>query len=272
VLFCTAQIMTKVLFDISAPEEVTDWQRCHLIMEVSQHIFSYAVLNENKKVQKIRSYEIDAPSSRDLADMLDEILIADDVLKEKMRESVVLYNFPESHLVPEDYFHIDVSRDMVELLFGDLEKGVILSEKVHGWDQYNLFRVPVDIHSLFKRWFSSGKYWHYYSLWMECWQKQNILNSEYVSVVFYPNRVLVAVIREKQIQLLQSFSYQAAEDVSYHLLNVFARFSLSPADVPVKLAGMIDASSTVYTEILKYFNHAELDVYPAVSSSPALQE
>jgi hypothetical protein len=264
--------MTKLLFDISATEESTEWHQCHLIMEVSHHVFSYAVLNTNKRVVKLRSYELEAPSSRDLADMLDEVMIADDVLKEKMKECVVVYNFPESHMVPDNYFHTEVSRDMVELLYGDLERGVILSEKVHGWNQYNLFRVPSEIHSLFKRWFATGKYWHYYSLWMECWQKQTIMNDDYVSVVFYPSRVLVAVIRDKQLQLLQSFSYQAAEDVSYHMLNVFARLSLSPGDVPVKLAGMIDASSTVYTEIQKYFHHAELDAYPAVSSSPALQE
>lgn len=265
-------LMTKVLFDISATEENTDWQRCHLVMEVSQHIFSYAVLNGNKHVVKFRSYELEASSSRDLADLMDEIITGDEVLKAGMKEKVVIYNFPESHFVPETYFHIDVSRDMVELIHGDLDKGIILSEKVHGWEQYNLFRVPVDIHHLFKRWFANGKYWHYYSLWMECWQKQSIMNNDYVSVVFYPNRVLVAVIRNKELQLLQSIPYQAAEDVSYHLLNIFVQLSLSPMEVPLKLAGMIDASSTVYTEIYKYFNHAELDAFPAASSSPALQE
>jgi hypothetical protein len=264
--------MAKVLFDIASTEESTDWQRCHLVMEVGQHIFSYAILNGNKQVMRIRSYELDALNNRDLADMLDEIITADDVLKEAMKEKVVLYNFPESHLVPDNYFHMDISRDMIELLHGDLNKGVILSEKIHGWNQYNLFRVPLDIHNLFQRRFNNGKYWHYYSLWMECWQKQTVMNNDYVSVVFYPNRVLVAVISNKQLQLLQSFSYEAAEDISYHLLNVFVQLSLSPEEVPVKLAGMIDASSTVHTEILKYFNHAELEAFPAASSSPALQE
>jgi hypothetical protein len=125
---------------------------------------------------------------------------------------------------------------------------------------------------LFQRRFSNGKHWHYYSLWMECWQKQTLPAGESISVVFYPSRVLVAVTNNKQLQLLQSFSYQAAEDVSYHLLNVCNQLSLSAATVPVLLAGMIDASSTVYTEIQKYFNHADLDVFPAAAATPALQE
>jgi len=72
------------------------------------------------------------------------------------------------------------------MMHGDLNRGVILSEKIAGCSQYNVFRVPSDIHSLFQQHFTRGKYWHYYSLWMECRLKQNGQRENSLSVIFYP--------------------------------------------------------------------------------------
>jgi Protein of unknown function (DUF3822) len=262
-------IMAKILFDISAAEEVVDWQRCHLVMEVGRHIFSYAVLNAAKQPVRIRFYELTGENDRDLTDDVDEIINGDEVLKEKMKERIVIYNFPESHLVPEKHFHITANKELMELLHGDLNKGIILSEKIHGWNQYNVFRVPTGVHNLFQRRFANGKYWHYYSLWMECGHKQLTQHTDFLAVVFYPNRILVAAIENKQLQLLQSFTYEVVEDVAYYLLNICLQLQLSPEKTPVKLSGMIDVSSALYTEIFKYFGQTELDAFPA---DPVLEE
>ncbi len=264
--------MAKTLFDISASEDAIDWQHCRLIMEVGQHIFSYAVINGNKRVLRMRVHELEAANGRELMDMLEEIVVADEVLKEKMKESVVIYNFPESHLVPERYFNINITAGLIDMMHGDLNKGVILSEKIAGCGQYNVFRVPSDIHGLFQRHFARGKYWHYYSLWMECRQKQLGQRDDYLTVIFYPRRILVAVIRNKDIQLFQSFEYEAAEDVAYYLLNLCSQFELLPESVPVRMSGMIDDSSTLYNEILKYFAQTELEAFSPATAVPALEE
>lgn len=264
--------MPKTLFDISATEETIDWQHCRLIMEVGQHIFSYAVLSPTKRLLRMRFHELDAPNNRELKEMLEEIVVNDEVLKEKMKESIVIYNFPESDLVPEKYFNINITAGLVELMHGDLNRGVILSEKVSGCSQYNVFRVPSDIHGMFQRHFARGKYWHYYSLWMECRQKQNGQRVDGLSVIFYPRRILVALTTNNQVQLFQSFEYEAAEDVAYYLLNICRQFDKAPETIPVSMSGMIDESSTMYNEILKYFGQAELEPFSPAAAIPALEE
>ncbi len=264
--------MAKTLFDISSPEESIDWQHCRLIMEVGQHIFSYAVINGNKRILRMRVHELETANSHELMDALEEIVEGDEVLKEKMKESVVIYNFPESHLVPEKFFNINITAGLIDMMHGDLNKGVILSEKISGCGQYNVFRVPSDIHGLFQRHFTRGKYWHYYSLWMECRQKQTGLRDEYLSVIFYPRRILVAVVRNKEIQLFQSFEYEVAEDVAYYLLNLLALFGLNPETTLMKMSGMIDESSTLFNEILKYFGQTEMETFSPAVALPALEE
>ena len=264
--------MAKTLFDITETTDSIDWQRCHLIMEMGRYNFSYAILGSNKKLIRLRYHELDGRNNRELADEMEEIIEGDEVLRQNMKERVLVYNFPESQLVPEKYFHINANQELMELLNGDLNKGIILSEKISGWNQYNVFRVPADIHALFQRRFGNGKYWHYYSLWMECGQQQFSKCKDCLSVIFYPNRIIVAVIKNKQLQLVQSYAYQAAEDVSYYLLNICKQLELEPANVTVKLAGMVDVSSAMYTEMLKYFLQVEPDALPIDSITPSLEE
>jgi len=157
------------------------------------------------------------------------------------------------------------------MMHGDLNRGVILSEKIAGCGQYNVFRVPSDIHSLFQQHFTRGKYWHYYSLWMECRGKQNGQHDNSLSVIFYPRRILVAVVNDAQLQLFQSFEYEAAEDVAYYLLNICHQFDKNPETVPLKMSGMIDESSTLYNEIFKYFGQAQLESFDTIAV-PAAEE
>ncbi len=153
-----------------------------------------------------------------------------------------------------------------------MSKGITLSEKIPGSEQYNVFRVPAEVHGLLQRSFANGKYWHYYSLWIQYGQKQLNERAAYLSVMFYPNHILAGVVKNKQLHLLQSYAYEAAEDVGYYLLNICGQFQLSPADTPVILSGMIDVSSVLYTGIFKYFGQVELEDFPGKEREPALQE
>ncbi|MEO5683116.1 MAG: DUF3822 family protein [Chitinophagaceae bacterium] len=264
--------MAKILFDIAAGQPPAEWIDSHLVMEISRHIFSYAVINVEKKLLQLRFYELEARNSHELAQELDGIITVDEVLKMPAAKKTFVYNFPESQLVPEQYFNADTSNDLIELLNGDLNKGVTLTESIPGTDQYNVFRVPADVHHLFQRSFADAKYWHYYSLWLQPGQQQFLQQTTSLSVMFYPNRIVAAAVKDSRLQLLQSYTYEAAEDVGYYLLNICGQLDLAAADTPVILSGMIDVSSVLYTEIFKYFGHVELENNDAAAATPALQD
>jgi len=264
--------MVRTLFDIAAGHEPAEWLHCHLTMEISRHIFSYAVMNQDKKLLHLRVYALDAHDNQELGEELGNIIGTDEILKNNAEKKTFIYNFPESQLVPEKYFHTDGGAALIELLNGDLNKGITLSERIQGREEYNVYQVPAEIHSLLLRSFSNSKYWHYYSLWMLSEQKQPAAPGSSFSVLFYPNRVLVSAVKEGQLHLLQSYVYEAAEDVAYYLLNICRQLQLSPENTPVVLSGMIDVSSVLYTEIYKYFGQLSLEGFPGAASIPALEE
>jgi hypothetical protein len=262
--------MAKILFDITVAQESAEWLHCHLVMEISCHIFSYAVMNQDKKLLQLRIYGLDAHDNHELAEELEGILGTDAVLQTGIEKKTCIYNFPESQLVPEKHFHRDAGAALIELLHGDLSKGITLSERIQDSDQYNVYQVPAEIHGLLQQHFTNSKYWHYYTIWMICEQKQ--VHESSLSVLFYPNRILVSAVKDKELQLLQSYVYEAAEDVAYYLLNICQQLQLPPENTPVVLSGMIDVSSVLYTEIFKYFGKLSLEAFPAAAAIPALEE
>ncbi|MFT3933396.1 MAG: DUF3822 family protein [Chitinophagaceae bacterium] len=263
--------MAKILFDIPVVQAPAEWPDCHLVMELSRHIFSYAVVNEEKQLLQLRFYELNGRTNHDVADELDKIFATDEILYNVKGKRTLVYNFPESHLVPEKYFDGNTGSDMIELLHGDLNKGITLTEKTKSPALYNVFRIPTEVHESIKRNFANGEYWHYYSLWTQCWQKEEALDAQ-LSVMFYPNRILVGAIKNKELNLLQSYEYEAAEDVGYYLLNICDLLQLPPATTALYLSGMIDVSSVLYTEIFKYFGNITMDATSFKNAELALQD
>ncbi len=53
-------------------------------------------------------------------------------------------------------------------------KGLLLNDKVQGWDLYNIYRIPREVHSLLQQKFSAGKYWHYNTLLLSGIEKESL--------------------------------------------------------------------------------------------------
>ncbi|MBC8035499.1 MAG: DUF3822 family protein, partial [Chitinophagaceae bacterium] len=205
----------------------------------------------------------------------EEIVAGDELLGKNIPVSAIIYNMPESHLVPALFFNEEMNKDLLAIVHGDLRKDVVLWERILNLDMYNIYLIPGDIHRFLDRKFSPAQYKHFYSLWMVLWQEQEHA-TETIEVIFYPNELLVMLCRNNSIELVQTYAYETAEDVSYHVLNIYNRYNLSPLATPLKVSGMIATDSFMYEELLKYFMLVEivsppkkLELLPELDSFPA---
>jgi hypothetical protein len=248
--------MINLVYDIT-PADIhgVDWPACRLVMELNNQYFLYAVLGAGKDVIALKYYPFSLHTNYPIREQLYEIIKADEVLQKNMNEAFIIYNIAESCLVPEAVYNPELNEPIIELVHGDLQKGLVLNEKVEAQQVYNVFRVPADIHQFFETGFPHGKFWHYFSAWMECLQRRQI--SERVCVVFYPNILLVAVISGGKFQLMQTLQYQTPEDVAYLILNIYYQFNFSQDDTVLEVGGLVDTDSAVFEELLKYFQHIE---------------
>ena len=81
----------------------------------------------------------------------------------------------------------------------------------------------------------------------------------FIKTIFYADKIVVLIFKDHQLQLVQSFSFQTANDVVYHLLNCCVQFNMSSEEVVLQVSGLVDRQSEVYNELLKYFLHFLFD-------------
>jgi predicted metal-dependent RNase len=79
-------------------------------------------------------------------------------------------------------------------------------------------------------------------------------------IIFYVHKIVVTLIKDGKYQLVNSFCYSKAEDVTYILLDICQQFQLK--DVALEISGLIEANSPLYTQIHKYFQSIVLSPFP----------
>lgn len=252
--------MAKAVYDI-APEDLNsiDWINCRLVMEMNEHYFLFTLIQGNH-VLALKYYAFAPHANYPLREQLYEIVKTDELLHKQVNETIVIYNYAESSLIPEAFYNPDLSEQVAAFLHGDLQKGLLLNEKLEDEQVYNIFRVPQEIHEFFQTGFPAAKYWHYFTLWSKA--SKGMQPADGVAVVFYPNHLLVSVTSAGKTQLLQSMEYQTPEDVAYQLLNIFHQFNFDQEETPLEIGGLVDVDSAVFEELLKYFQHVERTNYP----------
>jgi hypothetical protein len=226
-----------------------------LLVEVNPHAFTYVLLNQrNMSPLIVKHFQLEIVKDNSLPDTLREILESDPMLRRTVKETLVIYNFPESTLVPEPLFSMDNNREMIDTLHGNLPKGLILTEKIPWWELFNVYRISPDLHSLLQHSFTAGKYWHYYSLLLKSFKMFDSNDPEdCIKVIFYSDKMVALFVRNGKVQLVQTFLYQDTKDVIYHLLNGCRQLGLDQESVKLLVGGLIDRQSSLSTELHKYF-------------------
>ena len=239
-----------------------DFAQCRLLMEMNSNSFSYVLLNvRGMRPAVIKYFQWNQVKSGSLEEILREIIYEDEFLSSYMvNETFLVYNFPESNLVPERFFSAENNKPLTDLVYGDLSRDLILSEKIPWWELHNVYRIPDGVHRLLQQKFSAGKFWHFYSLQLKCYKMFTAKEeAQYLKVFFYSDKMVVLVCRSGQLQLIQTFIYQDSKDAAYNLLNCCHQLKLSQEEVIMEVGGLIERQSALYEELQKYFLHVSFD-------------
>ena len=248
--------MLQPLFHIEANNiEAEDFRLCRLLIVVDAGSVSYVILNiEDRQPRCIKYFHFSQLKGRLQEEIMREIIFGDELLAKEFNKTYVAYNFPDSTLVPDVYFAEELNNKFADLIYGNLDKGSVASEKVPLWEMYNVYRLPLEMHTLMQYKFPAAKQWHYYSLLLKSYKKFNTSEQpECFQVIFLEERMIVSAYKKGQLQLMQSFLYSSPKDVLYHLLNCCRQLAISQQEASLQISGLIEKQSLVYNELIKYF-------------------
>jgi len=249
-------------FDIHNEDPLAeDPAQCRLLLEIGNRSVNFILLNvRGMRPVAIRVYQWPGNGSPD-DESLREIFENDSILNSfKPAEIFLVYNYPESNLVPEKYFGSDIARPVTDLVYGNVNQDLILDEKIPWFEFHNVYRVPAPVHFLLQEKFSSARYWHFYSLQLKCFKMFTAREEPaFIKAFIYPDKMIVMVSKNGQLQLIQHFAYLDSKDVLYHLLNCCQQLGLSPSTLSLELAGMVERKSALFEDLEMYFMNVRFD-------------
>jgi Protein of unknown function (DUF3822) len=173
----------------------------------------------------------------------------------------VVHQTMQASVVPAQLFNVDNGKELIDLQFGDLLRGTILTEQVPGRQDYTVYRVNAELFNSLSVANPAIIHRHVFSLWLGWLNQQPADANGQVYLLFETNRVLMAV-RGQEWQMIQQYEYQSPEDISYYLLSALKEFKLSAETVRVSVDGWIDKQSAVYQELFKYIRFLQTAALP----------
>jgi hypothetical protein len=235
------------IFNILPAKDVSE--NASLFCEVSNESLSYFLYDiGNYSVETLTVFHFHKiDPEHNVSGLIKKIFDEQPLLKNNYGNVFISYAFNESILTPEVYYNKNLTQENIVLLYGDLNTGIILTDKIEGREMCNIYRVHNDIHEVISGHFPAAKYSHQYS-WLI---KQLPQAGNIMKVIFYQNKIVIILVKNDQLQIMQTFNYITAEDVVYHMLNICHQFQAE--QVTIELGGMIEKDSNLFTQIHKYF-------------------
>jgi Protein of unknown function (DUF3822) len=241
----------KSIFHIKSDRIVESIQPV-LLMEAGEKHICFGIMNQGNRFLQQAAYYI---AEGDESNLSEKVIEHHPELHASFNQTLISYHFRDSVLIPADFFNHDNATSLLNSLFDSNGNEIVISESVAEWQLHNVYRISKSLHNSFGKHFTSGKFWHTYSVALK-----NCLSSfegANLLIDFKPNEFSVLLISNNNFQLAQIFDYTVPADVLYHLLKICMNFSLLQEEVHVMVSGLIEQQSGLYEELHKYFLQIE---------------
>ena len=232
-----------------------------LVLEVGRtHM---ACINANEHTKSISAFELfnfTENEATDFSKLFAAIAAQSKLLDKDYPGTVVFINNELSVLVPVFKFNTEIAADYMNVIFGDDSHSAIHFDHLPiEPGMMNAYRVSEDLLHILQDKFKKIAFRHTYSNIIKTIVSDLLAYpSECIYIHFYNTFLIVTVAKDEKLQLIQSFMYQAPEDVLYYLLNIAERFELNRETVILEISGMIDLHFTLYRDLITYFRHVEV--------------
>jgi len=248
----------KAFFEI-LPESV-DAPNCVLVCEISNEGFSYVIKNdEQNKYVAAAMYQFEKEiDDDDHAGTLHDVITTHPMLAGNFKKVYIVYSFAESVLIPFALYSSLENENVINLVHGDIQSNTsILTDLITQRGVYNAYRVSTPICNVIRSHFHDACEMHQYSVLL----KQAVPKEDSLHIIFYPQRMVVKLDKKGRTEVINSYCYNIAQDVSYILLNACKQFDVE--NIPVTVSGLIEKDSILYKEIYKYFETINFASLPA---------
>jgi hypothetical protein len=252
----------KTLFEILPTDANTTNNT--LILEVGDSLVS-AIIKQNdpSTVIAFAIYQLEHSDTKQISGAVQQLLEEKAIFKLPLKNVKVISAFHQSVLVPFSLSEKNHFSAIVDMIHGDLSSTPeVHSDLINEDGVYNVYKMPDSLSEMLKVKFPDYQLNHLYTSLLKFIPREE----DKMHLIFYPGKVIVFIVKGGKSQLINTFDYQAPEDVSYLLLNLCKHFDLN--DIPVEINGLIEEDSSLFKEIFKYFSVVNFTNLPEKCTFP----
>ena len=232
-----------------------------LVFEVSNtYIVLMVKLTDKQQVEAFELFEFDKTNT-DWYDIFYQVRILSKILVKSYTDTRVYYNICEALIMPANKFSTTAADVYLEAVHGNNMNAVIKYDNVNiEASLITVYRIQKPLFDMVNSNLMMVNARHTYSKLLEdVFTKGSVLEGEFLELRFYYGYLIVCVIKFGKLQLIQSYSFQTADDILYYLLSIAKQFQLSTTETRVKVSGIIDIKSPEMDYIAKVFNKISLN-------------
>lgn len=208
---------------------------------------------ESQETEGFEVFQLDKGQS-DWTDVFYEVRSTSQLLNRTYKDVHCRYNFEEAVIIPEPKFTLTSAEDYLSLLYGESNRYDIKYDSILPVNHMvNAYRIRKSINELMCRHFVLYKPSHIYSGILNDLLTRIELANHFIKVQFYSTHIVVAVVKHKQLQLIQSFQYEVSEDILYHLVNISQQFELDNTVSNLEMSGMFETGSLLHQQLQPLF-------------------
>jgi hypothetical protein len=241
------------------------------LVEWSQHVLSFSTFNPELNTVKFSGV---SEVFFDLFDYNEQefnrLISSEAFFSFTYHKNVFLINSSYYTLVSASFYDEEKLEQLlsfnVQLPSGNL---IFKSEFIPKFDLYLVYAYPKTLENSLKKNFINFEVKFYLSQFL------NTLSDGFYCHVGEENIMLIYV-SENRLNFLNSFTYQAPEDVVYNILNVYQQLGLLSDKEAINLFGKVPIESALYELIYKYINEvnflplsAKLNYTENIKETPA---
>lgn len=257
-----ANLLLKPTFgNAHSSHEAYEHKSSKLFIELGQrHLASFVV---NSKTNQILAYEFFQLNDRLTPSLLNGYIVDKNFSFNAFEAVFFVHNQKEFALIPSDFHKNHLDKSILETIHGDLIPLQTLIDELPQWEIVNIFGIEKSIYTSILAILPEAKHIHINSIYLKSAFKQLVnMHDQWIKVYFYPSFFNVVVMKDAQLQIMQSFYYETADDVIYFLINLTDQFLLDVTTLHMQVSGLIEEGFITFKELNKYFLNVSLELNP----------
>ncbi|BAV06538.1 Protein of unknown function [Filimonas lacunae] len=249
--------MVQKTFGIYNPETNSGNEQFYLELGNS-HVAIWLKDSQSNVISSFELFEYDAEMTPILANVIRDVKTISKIAKDYHPQVQVIWENSECLLVPTPYYEEKVSPHYLNIVFGNALHAEVAGQNNTASQTAAVFRVPKSWKEAILQYYPNAGFEHKYLGLFNSFttDKQGLY------AFFYRNHFILVVVKDRKVQLMQTFNYQTPEDVLYYILNTCNQYGLDYEKTPVRVAGLIDFKSSLYEEMVKYLPDVAVDTLP----------